>query len=189
MATNRTFTMIKPDGVENGHTGAILDKINSAGFRIVAMKKTQMTRYDAESFYAVHNERAKSLTNSRYEKAFNACMQDDFNTPGALSVLFDMAKDIFKCKAENAELAGQLAGLMVRLAGSLGIVQQNPEAFLKGGAEKKMSDEQIESLIKTRDEARADKNWAKADDIRDRLQALNIILEDGSPGSTGWRKG
>ena len=39
MATNRTFTMIKPDGVENGHTGAILDKINSAGFRIVAMKK------------------------------------------------------------------------------------------------------------------------------------------------------
>lgn len=132
---------------------------------------------------------AKSLTNSRYEKAFNACMQDDFNTPGALSVLFDMAKAIFKCKAENAELAGQLAGLMVRLAGSLGIVQQNPEAFLKGGAEKKMSDVQIESLIKTRDEARADKNWAKADDIRDRLQALNIILEDGSPGSTGWRKG
>ena len=44
MATNRTFTMIKPDGVENGHTGAILDKINSAGFRIVAMKKTQMTK-------------------------------------------------------------------------------------------------------------------------------------------------
>ena len=57
MATNRTFTMIKPDGVENGHTGAILDKINSAGFRIVAMKKTQMTKNDAESFYAVHNER------------------------------------------------------------------------------------------------------------------------------------
>ena len=57
MATNRTFTMIKPDGVENGHTGAILDKINSAGFRIVAMKKTQMTKNDAETFYAVHNER------------------------------------------------------------------------------------------------------------------------------------
>tara|TARA_R110000787_G_scaffold11253_8_gene37593 strand:- start:804 stop:1313 length:510 start_codon:yes stop_codon:yes gene_type:complete len=57
MATNRTFTMIKPDGVENGHTGAILDKINAAGFRIVAMKKTQMTKNDAEAFYAVHNER------------------------------------------------------------------------------------------------------------------------------------
>ena len=57
MATNRTFTMIKPDGVENGHTGAILDKISSAGFRIVAMKKTQMTKNDAEAFYSVHKER------------------------------------------------------------------------------------------------------------------------------------
>ena len=57
MATNRTFTMLKPDAVENGHTGAILEKMNAAGFRIVAMKKTQMTKADAETFYAVHNER------------------------------------------------------------------------------------------------------------------------------------
>ena len=57
MATNRTFTMIKPDAVENGHTGAILEKINTAGFRIVAMKKTQMTKKDAKTFYAIHSER------------------------------------------------------------------------------------------------------------------------------------
>lgn len=57
MATNRTFTMIKPDGVENGHTGAILEKINAAGFKILALRKTQMTKSDAETFYAVHNER------------------------------------------------------------------------------------------------------------------------------------
>ncbi len=57
MATNRTFTMLKPDSVEKGYTGAILEKINAAGFRIVAMKKTQMTVADAEAFYAVHNER------------------------------------------------------------------------------------------------------------------------------------
>jgi nucleoside-diphosphate kinase len=57
MATNRTLTMLKPDAVENGHTGAILEKINAAGFRIVAVKKTQMTKVDAEFFYAVHNER------------------------------------------------------------------------------------------------------------------------------------
>lgn len=57
MATNRTFTMIKPDGVENGHIGAILEKITAAGFRIVAMKLTQMTKADAEEFYAVHSER------------------------------------------------------------------------------------------------------------------------------------
>ncbi|MFK5958403.1 MAG: nucleoside-diphosphate kinase [Lutibacter sp.] len=57
MATNRTFTMLKPDSVEKGYTGAILEKINAAGFRIVAMKKTQMTVADAEEFYAIHNER------------------------------------------------------------------------------------------------------------------------------------
>lgn len=57
MATNRTFTMIKPDAVENGHIGAILEKINTSGFRIVALKLTQMTKADAETFYAVHNER------------------------------------------------------------------------------------------------------------------------------------
>jgi nucleoside-diphosphate kinase len=57
MATNRTFTMIKPDAVENGHIGAILEKINAAGFRIVAMKLTQMTKRDAEAFYAIHSER------------------------------------------------------------------------------------------------------------------------------------
>lgn len=57
MATNRTFTMIKPDAVEAGHVGAILNKINASGFRIVAMKLTQMTQQDAETFYAVHKER------------------------------------------------------------------------------------------------------------------------------------
>jgi nucleoside-diphosphate kinase len=57
MATNRTFTMIKPDAVENGHTGAILEKISASGFRIVAMKMTQMTQADAEAFYAIHSER------------------------------------------------------------------------------------------------------------------------------------
>lgn len=57
MAGKYTFTMIKPDAVENGHTGAILAKINEAGFRIVAMKKTQLTKDTAGKFYAVHKER------------------------------------------------------------------------------------------------------------------------------------
>lgn len=57
MATNRTFTMIKPDAVENGHIGAILAKINEAGFRIVSMELTQLSRKDAEQFYAIHSER------------------------------------------------------------------------------------------------------------------------------------
>lgn len=57
MSGSRTFTMIKPDAVENGHIGGILEKITSAGFRIVAMKYTQLSRRDAEEFYAIHKER------------------------------------------------------------------------------------------------------------------------------------
>jgi nucleoside-diphosphate kinase len=57
MATNRTFTMLKPDSIEKGNIGAILEKITASGFRIVAMKLTQMTTADAQAFYAVHNER------------------------------------------------------------------------------------------------------------------------------------
>ena len=55
--TNRTFTMIKPDAMKNGHAGAILDKIIKAGFRIVALKQTQLTREKAGQFYEVHQER------------------------------------------------------------------------------------------------------------------------------------
>lgn len=57
MRTDRTFTMLKPDSVEKGHIGAILEKITAAGFRIVAMKLTQMTTDDAKAFYAIHKER------------------------------------------------------------------------------------------------------------------------------------
>ena len=57
MSSNRTFTMIKPDAVENGHIGAILEKINAAGFSIVALKYTQLGISEAEAFYAVHKER------------------------------------------------------------------------------------------------------------------------------------
>lgn len=57
MSGQKTFTMLKPDAVEKGYTGAILHQINEAGFRIVAMKKTQMTKSDAETFYAIHKER------------------------------------------------------------------------------------------------------------------------------------
>ena len=57
MPSDRTFTMIKPDAVEKGHVGAILNKINASGFRIVSMKMTQMSLRDAELFYVVHKER------------------------------------------------------------------------------------------------------------------------------------
>jgi nucleoside-diphosphate kinase len=57
MRTDRTFTMLKPDSVEKGHIGSIIEKITSAGFRIVAMKLTQMTKAGAQEFYEIHKER------------------------------------------------------------------------------------------------------------------------------------
>ena len=57
MPSDRTFTMIKPDAVEKGHVGSILNKINASGFRIVSMKMTQMSKRDAEMFYEVHKDR------------------------------------------------------------------------------------------------------------------------------------
>ncbi len=57
MSSNRTFTMIKPDAIEKGYTGEILNKIVASGFRIISMKMTQMSKRDAEMFYAVHQER------------------------------------------------------------------------------------------------------------------------------------
>jgi nucleoside-diphosphate kinase len=57
MAKNRTFTMLKPDAVEQGNIGGILEQISASGFRIVALKMTQMTLHDAQTFYAVHKER------------------------------------------------------------------------------------------------------------------------------------
>ena len=57
MTNNRTFTMLKPDAVEKGNIGSILEKITASGFRIVAMKLTQLTVADAESFYAIHKNR------------------------------------------------------------------------------------------------------------------------------------
>ena len=57
MTNNKTFSMIKPDGVENGYVGAILDKINKAGFKIIALKLTHLTINDAKSFYSIHSQR------------------------------------------------------------------------------------------------------------------------------------
>ena len=128
---------------------------------------------------------AKSLTNSRFEKAFTAAMDDDFNTPEAFGVLFDMVKEINKLKTSDPEMANQLGALLIRLGGQLGILQSDPALFL-GYGEDAVDATEIEQLIAAREQARADKDWQKADQIRDQLSALKVVVEDGSGGSR-WR--
>lgn len=129
---------------------------------------------------------AKSLTNSRFEKAFLKAMDDDFNTAEAFGVLFDLVKELNKEKAAGSELAGQLGALLVKLGAMLGVLQQSPEEFLQGSVGNEVDAEEIEGLIVARKQARADKDWAKADEIRDKLAELKVVVEDGADGSS-WR--
>lgn len=129
---------------------------------------------------------AKSLTNSRFEKAFFEAMDDDFNTPEAFSVLFEMVKEINRQKAADSNVANQLGALLVRLANTLGILQSSAEDFLRNNVSIDVDAEVIEQLIAAREQARADKDWAKADEIRDKLSEMKVVVEDGATGS-GWR--
>lgn len=126
------------------------------------------------------------LASNEYVAKFRKAMDDDFNTPEALPVLFELAKELNRVKDSDAEQAGKLAYVLRSVAEVLGVAQQDPEAFLQGG---QADDEvaHIEALIAKRNEARASKDWAAADEARDALNALGVVLED-SAGKTTWRK-
>lgn len=123
---------------------------------------------------------------SPYVVQFTKAMDDDFNTPQAIAVLFEIAKELNVVKDDDVEKAIQLAATLKILGGVIGLLQLAPSAFLQGQND---DDEVaiIEALILQRNQARVDKNWASADDARDKLNAMNIVLED-SAGKTTWRK-
>ncbi|WP_217527439.1 cysteine--tRNA ligase [Vibrio cholerae] len=121
-----------------------------------------------------------------YVTRFTAAMNDDFNTPEAYSVLFDMAREINRLKSEDMTNASALGSLMRELADVIGILYQEPEAFFQGSAEDEDA-AQIEALIKLRNDSRAAKDWANADLARDKLNEMGIVLEDG-PNGTTWRR-
>jgi cysteinyl-tRNA synthetase len=122
-----------------------------------------------------------------YEEKFQAAMDDDFNTPGALAVLFELARDINKLREDGSAAVAPLGAALRRMGGILGLLQNDPQAFLRGGADGGLTDAQIEALITRRSEARKNKNWAESDRLRDELKAQGVILED-TAGQTSWRR-
>ena len=128
-----------------------------------------------------------ALAGNEYVQRFEKAMNDDFNCPEAMPVLFELAKEINRIKATDIEEAGKLAFVLISLGEVLGIAQNSPEDFLQGGSADTGEAAEIEALIVQRNEARANKDWAMADDARDKLAAMNVILED-SAGKTTWRK-
>jgi cysteinyl-tRNA synthetase len=115
-----------------------------------------------------------------YAARFKAAMDEDFGTPEAVAVLFELASEVNKTKS------ALLAGLLKALGACLGLLQGDPEAFLKAGAT--LDEASIQTLIATRTAAKAAKNFAEADSIRQHLLAQGIVLKDAANGTT-WEVG
>ncbi|MBE5528589.1 cysteine--tRNA ligase [Laribacter hongkongensis] len=117
-----------------------------------------------------------------YARRFRAAMDDDFNTVEAVAVLFELAGEA------NKSRSAELAGWLKTLGGVLGLLQRDPVDFLQGGSlEGEIGADEVEQLIAARKAARAGKDWAESDRIRDELIARGIVLEDGAGGTT-WRR-
>jgi cysteinyl-tRNA synthetase len=128
------------------------------------------------------------LIDSESKTRFEQAMDDDFNTPVALAVLFDLARDLNKAKTHEPEKVGILAASLKQLASLLGILQDDPEAFLKGSGGDEIDEEKIEQQIQARIAAKNAKDWALADNIRNELKEQGVILEDSPDGTTSWRR-
>ena len=125
-----------------------------------------------------------------YLSRFREVMNDDFNTPEALAVMFELAHEINRVRDSDLAFAARLGGRLKSLGNMLGLLQDDPERFLQSAdtAHNGVEREIIEAIVAERNHARAMKNWALADEKRDELKALGITLED-SPSGTRWRRG
>jgi cysteinyl-tRNA synthetase len=133
---------------------------------------------------------ATEVSATDYTVRFKQAMDDDFNTAVAVAVLFDMARELNKIKNNDAELAAQLAGELKELSSVLGILQGDPDEFLKatdGAQNDSLTELDIEEFIAQRIAAKQNKEWALADKIRDDLKSQGIVLEDVATG-TSWRR-
>lgn len=150
----------------------------------------------AEQHQSQALEADQELINQAYQSAagqdFIAAMNDDFNSSAAISVLFSLASEVNKAaKAQDTDKAWQLAQQLRALAKSLNILQQPPKQFLQAvigeKSENGLSDDAIDALIAERGDAKANKDYARADEIRMQLKEAGIELEDSSAGTT-WRR-
>jgi len=120
-----------------------------------------------------------------YEKRFNEALDDDFNTPIALSILFEIAKHANTERENDKDQAGALSELLKKLGNHIGIMENDADEYLKMGIG--LSDAKIDEKIRQRESARASKDFTMSDQIRDELLALGVILEDSINGTT-WRR-
>ena len=165
------------------------DQVEQArsGLRRLYTALRQAETLDASDSSGGDTGAQNSLTNDWTTK-FDSCMDDDFNTAGAISVLFDLATQVNKAGAADSIA---LAATLKTLGGRLGVLQSDPESWLKQGAVASAStgfpDAEIEALVADRISARLNKDWAESDRIRDLLSAEGVVVEDKGDTST-WRR-
>lgn len=130
-----------------------------------------------------------------FPSRFQEAMDDDFNTPQALSLLFELAREINRLKGKEPrvprEVAEGVKEAILKVSEVLGLLSEEPREFFEASKRRRLqgvplSEEEIERLIASRTEARRRKDWEKADQIRDYLASFGIILED-TPQGTIWR--
>ena len=126
---------------------------------------------------------------TKYQQQFTQALCDDFNTANAMAVLFDLVREINRAKTDNPGNVNSLASLLKYLAGIIGLLQSDPDAYLKSAVSGSsgLTDKVIDAMIQQRLDARKNKNWGEADRLRDELVGAGISIEDGVDG-TRWRR-
>lgn len=149
-----------------------------------SLEQVKLAKQPLERLYTALNSvkpNAQPANDSDYAKRFLAAMDDDFNTPEALAVLFDLAKEV------NKTQDAALAALLKQLGGILGLLQRDPAAVLGNVAVDNL-DQQVQDLITARNVARQNKNWAEADRIRQQLTDMGVSIEDTASGAQARKK-
>ncbi|KGT48671.1 cysteine--tRNA ligase [Acinetobacter sp. HR7] len=164
-------------------------------FSDVALKeaKTALSRFyhSFKAYQAVYGDKLVNTLDEALVERFNVAMRDDFNTAEAIAVLFEVNKELNRAvKEENAEQAAIYYSTLRHLTNILGLVQHPVDEFLKSDIGQEalgLTEEQIEDLIQQRKNAKKEKNFARADEIRQSLFDQGIVLEDTRQG-TVWRR-
>jgi cysteinyl-tRNA synthetase len=135
-----------------------------------------------------HDVNQTSILIDSWIEQFHTAMNDDFNTPEAIAVLFGLSTEANKARQNNEmDLYQSLAHTLKHLAGYVGLLQRTTQAYLQSG-QLELSESEIETLIEQRAIAKKNKDFAKSDAIRQDLLAKGIVLEDQPQGKTTWRK-
>ncbi|WP_180058935.1 cysteine--tRNA ligase [Acinetobacter sp. YH12227] len=189
------------DVIEKFHPEVVRYFIVSSHYRSpvnysdVALKEAKNTLsrfyHSFKAYQQAYGEASTQQFDQALVEKFNAAMRDDFNTPEAIAILFEINKELNRAvKEENAEQAGIYYSTLRHLTNILGLVQYNVDEFLKSDIGQEtlgLTEEQIEDLIQQRKDAKKAKEFAKADEIRQSLLDQGVVLEDTRQG-TIWRR-